>query len=54
MAGAFGTTYWWVLGVTAFALLPTALLALVERSSRLVGHEPAAGPAAEVAVEAAA
>jgi EmrB/QacA subfamily drug resistance transporter len=53
-AGAFGTTYWWVLGVTAFALLPTALLALVERSARLVGREPAAGVAAEVALEAAA
>jgi len=53
-AGAFGATYWWVLGVTAFALLPTALLALVERSARVVGHEPAAGISAEVAVEAAA
>jgi EmrB/QacA subfamily drug resistance transporter len=54
MANAFGSTYWWVLGVTAFALLPTMLLAAVERSSRVVGHEPAAGPAAEVALEAAA
>jgi EmrB/QacA subfamily drug resistance transporter len=53
-AGAFGSTYWWVLGVTAFALLPTALLAIVERSSRAVGREPAAGVAAEVAIEAAA
>lgn len=53
-AGAFGDTYIWVLGVTAFALLPTMLLALVERSSRLVGREPAAGPAADVALEAAA
>jgi hypothetical protein len=54
MAGAFGTTYWWVLGVTAFALLPTGLLALVERSARVVGREPAVGPAAEAALEAAA
>jgi EmrB/QacA subfamily drug resistance transporter len=54
MAGAFGTTYWWVLGVTAFALLPTALLAIVERTAQVVGREPAAGPAAEVALEAAA
>jgi EmrB/QacA subfamily drug resistance transporter len=53
-AGAFGTTYWWVLGVTAFALLPTALLAIVERTSRAVGREPAAGVDAEVAIEAAA
>jgi EmrB/QacA subfamily drug resistance transporter len=52
-AGAFGDTYVWVLGVTAFALLPTALLAIVERTSRLVGHERAAGPAAEAALEAA-
>jgi EmrB/QacA subfamily drug resistance transporter len=53
-AGAFGTTYWWVLGVTAVALVPTAILAVVERRARVVGREPAAGPAAEVAVEAAA
>jgi EmrB/QacA subfamily drug resistance transporter len=54
MAGAFGSTYWWVLGVTAAALLPTLLLAMVERSARVVGAEPAVGPAAEVALEAAA
>jgi EmrB/QacA subfamily drug resistance transporter len=54
MAGAFGTTYWWVLGVTAFALVPTALLAIVERTAKVVGAEPAVGPAAEVALEAAA
>ena len=54
MAGAFGSTYWWVMGVTAAALLPTLLLAMVERSARVVGAEPAAGPAAEVALEAAA
>ncbi|WCB96033.1 hypothetical protein DSM104299_04787 [Baekduia alba] len=53
-AGAFGDTYVWVLGVTAFALLPTALLALVERAARVVGHEPAVGPAAELELEAAA
>ncbi|HWI71836.1 MAG TPA: DHA2 family efflux MFS transporter permease subunit [Baekduia sp.] len=54
MASAFGTTYWWVLGVTAAALVPTVLLALVERTSRVVGEEPAAGPAAEAALEAVA
>jgi EmrB/QacA subfamily drug resistance transporter len=53
-AAAFGTTYWWVLGVTAVALVPTAILAVVERRARVVGREPAAGPAAEVALEAAA
>jgi EmrB/QacA subfamily drug resistance transporter len=53
-AAAFGSTYWWVLGVTAFALVPTALLAFVERTRSVVGREPAAGPAAELALEAAA
>ena len=37
LAGAFGSTYWWVLGVTAFAMLPTLLLALVERAARNTG-----------------
>jgi EmrB/QacA subfamily drug resistance transporter len=61
LAGAFGSTYWWVLGVTAFALLPTALLALVERSTRnaagaAVGEsssEPAAVESLELALEVA-
>jgi EmrB/QacA subfamily drug resistance transporter len=53
-AGAFGSTYWWVLGVTAVALVPTAVLALVEHRARVVGREPLAGPAAEVALEPAA
>jgi hypothetical protein len=43
------------MGVTAFALIPTALLAVVERRAEQAGHEPAAvGPAAEAALEAAA
>jgi EmrB/QacA subfamily drug resistance transporter len=55
-AGAFGTTYWWVLGVTAIALVPTAILAIVERRARVVGHESAVADAAgaEAALEAAA
>jgi EmrB/QacA subfamily drug resistance transporter len=53
-ADAFGSTYWWVLGVTAFALLPTVLLAMVERQAKVLVAEPEAGPAAEVALEAAA
>jgi hypothetical protein len=53
-ASAFGNTYWWVLGVTAFALIPTGILAMVERRAKVVGREPAAGPAAEMALEAAA
>jgi EmrB/QacA subfamily drug resistance transporter len=31
LAGAFASTYWWVLGVTALALLPAIVLAVVER-----------------------
>jgi hypothetical protein len=52
MAGAFGDTYVWVLGVTAVALLPTLLLAAVERRAR---RAPAvAAVPADVALEAAA
>jgi EmrB/QacA subfamily drug resistance transporter len=54
MAGAFGDTYIWVLGVTAFALLPTLLLAVAERHAN---HSPAAvdlpEPDRELALEAA-
>jgi EmrB/QacA subfamily drug resistance transporter len=55
-AGAFGTTYWWVLGVTAIALVPTAILAIVERRAPVMGHESAVADAAggEAALEAAA
>lgn len=41
MAGAFGTTYWWVMGVTVLALAPTVLLAVVERRARAEGAAPA-------------
>jgi EmrB/QacA subfamily drug resistance transporter len=55
-AGAFGSTYWWVLGVTAFALLPTLLLALVERNARREGSADPVAPAQiedlELALEA--
>jgi EmrB/QacA subfamily drug resistance transporter len=54
MAGAFGDTYIWVLGVTAFALLPTLLLAVAERRAK---RAPAAAdlrePDLELALEAA-
>jgi MFS family permease len=33
MAGAFGHTFWWVVGISVLALLPTVLLALIERTS---------------------
>ncbi len=38
MAGAFGSTYWWVMGVTVLALAPTVLLAIVERRARAAGE----------------
>jgi len=38
MAGAFGTTYWWVMGVTVLALAPTVLLAIIERRARAEGR----------------
>jgi hypothetical protein len=34
MASAFGTTFIWVMGITAAALLPTLLLARIERRGR--------------------
>jgi MFS family permease len=46
MAAAFGTTYWWVMALTAVALVPAVILARAES-----GREPASVPAA---VEAAA
>jgi predicted MFS family arabinose efflux permease len=55
MANAFGDTYWWVLGVTVFALLPTVLLALVERGTRGETFGLVESPLeAEALVEAAA
>jgi MFS family permease len=50
VAGAFGHTYYWVLGISLVALLPTIVLARIERRSR------ADAPAlpAEVALEAVA
>jgi EmrB/QacA subfamily drug resistance transporter len=42
LAGAFGTTYWWVMAVTVVALAPTALLAIVERRARAEGRVSAA------------
>jgi hypothetical protein len=34
MADAFGTTFIWVMGITAVALLPTLVLARIERRGR--------------------
>jgi EmrB/QacA subfamily drug resistance transporter len=49
-ADAFGHTYWWVIGVTAAALVPTVLLAVVERTARRT--PPDVPPAPEVTAEA--
>jgi EmrB/QacA subfamily drug resistance transporter len=34
VANAFGSTYWWVLGVAVVALVPTIILTMVERGAR--------------------
>jgi EmrB/QacA subfamily drug resistance transporter len=34
IAASFAHTYWWVVGISVIALLPTVLLALIERSRR--------------------
>ncbi|MEA2479193.1 MAG: hypothetical protein QOJ07_1115 [Thermoleophilaceae bacterium] len=54
VASAFGGTYWWVLGVTAVALLPTLVLTLVERRSRLAGEGTVVPLRPDTALEAAA
>jgi EmrB/QacA subfamily drug resistance transporter len=48
LASSFAHTYWWVLGISALALAPTVLLAVVERR-HATAHVPA-----NVALEAAA
>jgi MFS family permease len=40
MANAFGDTFIWVMGITAAALLPTLILARIERRSRRGPVEP--------------
>jgi EmrB/QacA subfamily drug resistance transporter len=42
MAGAFGDTFVWVMGITAVALLPTLVLARIERRGRRRPAEPVA------------
>jgi EmrB/QacA subfamily drug resistance transporter len=53
MAGAFGTTYWWVMGVTMLALAPTVLLAIVERRARAAGTASELPPEAQLEADAA-
>ena len=53
-AGAFGTTYWWVMGVTLVGLVPTLLLTAVERRARGVQRATVHDlPTGELALEAA-
>ena len=50
IAGAFGDTYYWVLGISLVALLPTIVLATIERRAK-ASAEPLP---AEIALEAVA
>jgi EmrB/QacA subfamily drug resistance transporter len=52
IAAAFADTYWWVLGISVMALLPTILLTVVERRGTLAGAERAVP--ADAVLEAAA
>jgi EmrB/QacA subfamily drug resistance transporter len=45
-AGAYGTAFWWSLGLTALAIVPCIVLVRAERAARAAGNEPLA-PAAE-------
>jgi hypothetical protein len=50
IASSFAHTYWWVLGISLVALLPTILLTVVERRARDSAPAPIT---AELALEAA-
>jgi EmrB/QacA subfamily drug resistance transporter len=43
-ASAFGTTFWWVLGFTAVAVIPTVVLMAIERRQGLGSPEPLEPP----------
>ncbi|HLI58808.1 MAG TPA: DHA2 family efflux MFS transporter permease subunit [Solirubrobacteraceae bacterium] len=51
VAGGFGHTYWWVMGATLIALVPTALLVRIERRSAASAALEAAASAEAVAVD---
>jgi EmrB/QacA subfamily drug resistance transporter len=48
VADAFGSTYWWVMGVAVAALVPVVILARVERRARTQPAPEQAAPAAAV------
>src|SRR6201995_1477754 len=53
-AAAFGNTYWWVMGATLIGLLPTLLLARIERQAKAARADLGAlQPATESLLEAA-
>ena len=52
-AAAFGHTYWWVMGVTLLALIPTLLLARTERRTKTATEISVAIPVDEPMLEAA-
>jgi EmrB/QacA subfamily drug resistance transporter len=52
VAGAFGSTYWWVMAVAVVALVPTLVLVRVERRAAKDAAVPEAAPAAGPAVPA--
>jgi hypothetical protein len=43
----FASTFWWVAAISAVAVVPTAVLALVERRTRLSGAPRAISVEAE-------
>jgi EmrB/QacA subfamily drug resistance transporter len=53
VAGAFSDTYWWVIGITVVAMLPTIVLTVVERRAR-AEHTATTTIPAEALAEAAA
>jgi EmrB/QacA subfamily drug resistance transporter len=52
-AAGFGHTYWWVMGVTLIALIPTLLLAGIERRAHARDEIPAPAAIEEPLLEAA-
>ena len=52
-AAGFGHTYWWVMGVTLLALIPTLLLARIERRTKTATEISVAIPVEEPMLEAA-
>ena len=55
-AAGFAHTYWWVMGVSLVALLPTLLLSRIERRTRAprAARRPASQPAPARALAEAA